>query len=232
MLNSSSTPDYDVIRCLSVPLAEKLQAYSKWQALSQPEFKLLNDRLFERLAASGAAEGALRSGAPLLPFTLPDSDGRLVSTGDCLKSGPLIVSFNRGYWCPYCRLELLALEEIFERVKKLGGTIISITPQRAPAANQLKEMCETTFSMLCDIDNGYALECGLMMSIGEAFDQAFREFGVDLATDQGNDGQFLPIPATYVVGQDGLIVADYVHPDIRKRMAPEKILDALESLIP
>jgi len=232
MPNSSSIPDYDLIRCLSVPLAEKLEAYASWQALSQPEFKLLNDTLFERLAASGAAEGALKSGGPLLPFALPDTDGRLVSSGDLLKAGPLVVSFNRGYWCPYCRLELLALEEIFEPVKKLGGTIVSITPQRAPAANQLKEMCEITFSMLCDIDNSYALECGLMMSIGQAFDEAFREFGVDLATDQGNDGQFLPIPATYVVGQDSLIVADYVHPDIRKRMAPENILDALEALIP
>ena len=89
---------------------------------------------------------------------------------------------------------------------------------------------ELTFAVLCDIDNSYALECGLMMSIGPAIDQVYQKTGISLATDQGNEGLFLPIPATYVIGRDGIIVADYVHPDFRTRMAPENILMALELL--
>ena len=223
----STDPDFDAIRCLSVPLAEKLHAYADYSAKNYPDFKLLYDLLVAQLEASGSTEGALRAGASLPPFVLPDTDGRLINLAKFLETGPLVISFNRGHWCPYCRLELLALEEIYAEVKGLGGDIISITPQRIPAANQLREMCGLTFPMLCDIDNAFALECGLMMSIGAAVDQAYQDFGIDLANDQGNGGLFLPMPATYVIGRDGMIIADYLHPDFRTRMAPNDILMSL-----
>jgi len=226
----TTDPDFDAIRCLSVPLAEKLNAYADCSAENYPDFKLLYDLLIERLAASGSTEGALRAGASFPPFVLPDTDGRLINSKKFLETGSLVISFNRGHWCPYCRLELLALEEIYAEVKGLGSTIISITPQRIPAASQLKEMCELTFPILCDIDNAFALECGLMMSIGPTVDQAYQDFGIDLASDQGNDGLFLPMPATYVVGRDGMIISDYLHPDFRTRMAPNDILKSLTQL--
>jgi len=226
----SPEPGFDAIRCLSIPMAEKLATYAEWAAHNEPHYELLYDELIEQLGAADTTEYAPRKGTLLPPFHLPDTDGRLVHSREILERGPLVLSFNRGHWCSYCRLELLALEEIYTEVKDLGGTIISITPQRAPAANKLREICELTFPILCDVDNCYTLECGLMMSITPAIDSVYQKTGIDLAADQGNGGLFLPMPATYVVGRDGIIHADYIQPDFRTRMAPQDILAALRKI--
>ena len=231
MNDTSPEPGFEAIRCLSVPMAEKLIAYAKWAAANEPHYELLYDDLVEQLDAADATESAPRKGSSLPPFQLPDTDGRLVQSGELLKAGPLVLSFNRGHWCSYCRLELLALEELNAEIRQLGGTIISITPQCASAANKLREICELTFPILCDVDNAYALECGLMMMIGPAIDRVYQMTGINLSADQGNEGLFLPIPATYVIGQDGIIHADYVQPDFRTRMTPQDILAALHKIL-
>ena len=228
--NWNSDLDYDAIRCLGVPLAEKLSLWENWTAINKPEAKIRYDDLVERLTLSGATDKALRSGEELKPFCLPDSDGHLQNSEVLLAKGPLVVSFNRGHWCPYCLFELRALEDIHSDVIKAGASMVSITPQRASSAKILKEKSAMNFAVLCDIDNAYALSCGLMMSIGEAVDEAYRNIGIDLARDQGNEGLFLPMPATYVIDQQGQIVADYVHPDFRTRLAPSEIIKTLQSL--
>ncbi len=222
--------DFDALRCLDITLAEKLAAFSRWEDKNLPKFGALYKDLVERLTSSGAGSDAIKTGSKLLQFILPDVDGRLVNSDSLLASGPLVVSFNRGYWCPYCKLELLGLAGIHDEVKALGAEIVSITPQRVPAAKRLREAIDLPFAILCDMDNSYALSCGLMMANGDAVHQALLEFGVDLGADQGNHGMFLPLPATYVVAQDGKIIADYVHPDFRTRMAPHDILAALGSI--
>jgi len=222
--------DFDAIRCLGIPLAEKLSLLEDWSEESWPDFKTLYNDLVERLTLSGATQYAPVTGTSLMPFLLPDSDGHLRNSRDFLAKGPLVVSFNRGHWCPYCQLELLALEEIHSKIAQRNGSIISITPQRGCSAKTLRDKVEPSFPVLCDIDNAYALASGLMMFIGDAVSQAYKDFGIDLAADQGNDGMFLPVPATYVVNEEGMIVADYVHPDFRKRMAPQDILQALDTL--
>ena len=227
--NATSNLDFDAIRCLGAPLSEKLSLWVSWTAANKPEAAKRYDDLVERLTLSGATDNAVKSGSPLEPFLLPDTEGHLQGLQNYLVEGPLVVSFNRGHWCPYCLLELRALEEIHSEVNQLGGSIISITPQRAASANRLKEKSELTFPILSDIDNAYALSCGIMMSISDAVDKAYKNIGIDLAADQGNDGMFLPMPATYVVNKEGVVVADYVHPDFRTRMPPQDILTALQA---
>ena len=228
--NRASDLDYDAIRCLGIPLPEKLSLMGGWSAEHHPQFEAHYEELIERLTMSGAVDNALTTGTPLNPFLLPDSDGQLQSSKKLLAKGPLVVSFNRGHWCPYCELELHALEEINSQVVRRDASIISITPQRGSPSKKMKDKSELSFLVLCDLDNAYALGSGLMMSIGEPIIRAYKDFGLDLSKDQGNEGVFLPMPATYVVDPRGMIVADFVHPDFRKRMAPKDILAALDKL--
>ena len=105
----------------------------------------------------------------MLPgFLLPDNEGNLVGSTDLLSAGPLVVSFNRGHWCAYCRLELLALAEIYPDIKRLGGELVSIMPDCAAPIRRFRETFDFPFNILTDIDNGYALTCGLMVSLGNA----------------------------------------------------------------
>ncbi len=166
----------------------------------------------------------------LLPdFLLPDSEGKLHRLTDMVAGGPVVVSFNRGHWCAYCRLELLALAEVHSDIERHGGTVVSIMPERAGQTGQVKLDFALPFRILTDIDNGYALACGLMISLGTAVRDIYTSRGRNLAEFQGNDAWFVPIPATFVVGPDRRILGCYVNTDFTSRMAPSEILACLSS---
>jgi peroxiredoxin len=223
--------NFDDVRCLDAPLADKLEAYAARLAVANPIVSGAYSDLVERLARAGAGNRALGVGDTLPSFALPDSTGTIRRLEALLDDGPLVVSFNRGHWCSFCRLELLALNDIVPEIRELGASLLSIMPETATLTRQLRERFALDFQILTDIDNGFALRAGLMIALGPAIAELFRKSGNDLAKFQGNDAWFVPIPATYVVGRDRNIAAAYVDPDFRKRMAPQAILSALETLV-
>lgn len=222
--------DFDDVRCLDAPLADKLEAYAARLSVANPVVSGAYSDLVERLTRAGAGKAALGVGDTLPSFALPDSTGTIRRLEALLEDGPLVVSFNRGHWCSFCRLELLALNDILPEIRALGASLISIMPETATQTRQLRERFSLDFPILTDIDNGFALRANLMIALGPAIAELLRKSGSDLAKFQGNDAWFVPIPATYVVGRDGGIEACHVNPDFRKRMAPQAILSALEKL--
>ena len=224
------TPEFEEIRCLDAPLADKLAAFYDHMEDALPDFARVYFELVNRLRAADAGCGAPEIGSVLPAFLLPDNEGRLISSADLLRSGPLVVSFNRGHWCNFCRLELLALGEIYPEIKRLGGELISIMPERAAPVRRLRETFDIPFPILTDMDNGYALTCGLMVSLGKAVQEVYLGIRRDLADYQGNDAWFVPIPATYVIGTDGRVHDRFVDADFSRRMAPDDILDCLKRI--
>jgi peroxiredoxin len=222
--------DFDAVRCLDISFAEKLEAYVQRHWKHQRPVALLYQELVDRLVESGAGQNAPREGDELIPFMLPDSVGQVVSSDTLLAKGPLVISFNRGSWCPFCRFELLAFAQNYPEIRMLGAEVISIIPEKATSTQALRGTYELPFPVLSDIDNGYSLANGLMISCGDALFQALLERGIDLATLQGNIGLFMPITATFVVGQNGKIAKAYVNPDFRKRLPPDQALTALKNL--
>jgi len=218
---------FEEIRCLDAPLADRLATYANHLTEARPGIASVYSTLVDRLVAANAGSNAPKLGSLLPAFLLPDNEGRLVSSTDLLSTGPLVVSFNRGHWCAFCQLELLALAEIYPEVKRLGGELISVMPDSAAPTSLLRETFDLPFRILTDIDNGYALTCGLMISLGEAIREIYLGAERDLAKYQGNDAWFVPIPATFVVGRDGRIHGRLVDPDFRRRMVPSDILECL-----
>jgi len=205
-------------------LDEQLTQYSEQLKIDLPAVFEAYEKMVDRLEKAEAGQGAPKIGEKLPDFLLPNHQGRLISSKDLLNQGPLVVSFNRGYWCSYCRFELLALAEIHTEIKRKGGEIVSIMPERAASLRQTIEKNDLTFPILSDIDNGYALECGLMVSLGQDIKNLFSEIGTDLEKVQGNDGWFVPIPANFIVDKDGTIIKRHVDADFKHRMASLKIL--------
>jgi len=160
------------------------------------------------------------------PFLLPDGNNRLVALDDLLKEGPAIISFNRGHWCEYCLIELAAFREALNEFARGGAKVASIMPETHNFTSQMDH--HEAFPVLSDIDNGYALNLGLAIWLGEEVRQLYLEHGLHLEKYNGNDTWFLPIPATFVVGTDGRIIDRYVDPDFRNRMEIAEILAALE----
>lgn len=212
---------------LEAPLGEQLETMRVALRYLRPTAATAYDELVARLAEARMGSGAPRVGEPMPEFVLPDEDGGLVSLEALRSRGPVVVSFNRGHWCPYCRLEVRALARAEPAIAALGASLISIVPERTEFARKLRPEERSTFPILTDIDLGYALNLGLTIWIGEKIDRLYRSEGVALDIYQGREGSFLPLPATFVVGSDGLVMAAFIDPDFRHRMPVEDVLAVL-----
>jgi peroxiredoxin len=149
-----------------------------------------------------------------------------------LEAGPAAVTFHRGHWCPYCRISINALAKANDIVSREGAQIIGIVPERQQYAVEFKNDGQATFPILTDMDNGYAISLNLAVWVGEELRQFMRDqLGNDIPRFQGNDSLILPIPATFVVGRDGIVTARFVDPDYRKRMAIDDLIAALRRQI-
>jgi len=216
------------IRSMDASLDEQLQTFSESARKRSPEFADAIDRLVERLAQSGAGVSAPRPGELMPPFILPDETGHLVGLDDLIAEGSVAVTFHRGHWCPYCRININALAQAHRKVSQEGGRIVAIMPDRQQFSSELKIKGELPFPILTDMDNGYALSLNLAIWVGDEM-QKMMTGRQDLPEYQGNNSWMLPIPATFVVGQDGRIKARFVDPDYRKRMAIDDLLAALRA---
>jgi peroxiredoxin len=216
-------------RNLEVPLADRLQAFANEVRRLGPHFHAAVDALVNRLAQSSAGATAPKVGEPMPAFVLPNEQGRLVRLKDLLDEGPVALAFNRGHWCPYCRINIDALARAEEEVGAEHRHIVAIVPDRQKFALWLKSDAKAPFPVLTDMDNGYAMTVGLAIYVGDELKNMMLSSGWDPSVSQGSDNWMLPIPATFIVGTDGIVRARFVDPDYRVRMATEDMLAALRS---
>ena len=212
---------------LKNPLADIMAAI---RAATPAWFSKENDRLVQGLIDAGAADGVLRVDDRMPDFLLPNAEGQLVSSAQLLANGPAVLSFYRGIWCPYCSEELNALADAAPRLKAAGATVAAITPEIGGTALRTKRERKLQFEILCDVDNGVAMAFGLMFRIPEDIQASYLKFNVNMPKIYGNDGWMIPIPATYVVGRDGVIAYAYVNPDYRERCDPESLVEIVRKL--
>jgi peroxiredoxin len=209
-------------------LNEQLRAYADASRAVFPAYGEAVDRLVARLGGNGGGETAPRPGDAMPPFMLPDEGGHLVTLPALLERGPLAVMFFRGHWCPYCRISINTLAKAQTRIEALGARMVAIVPERAPFAAEMKLDSGVRFPILSDMDNGYALSLNLAIWIDGEMKEHMAKIGRELPQYQGNDSWVVPIPATFVVAQDGRIKARFVDPDYRKRAAVEELIAALK----
>ena len=211
------------------PVNERLAMFADTLRHLDPVFTAVVDRFVARLEAVGAGRSAPAVGEPLPEFVLPDEEGHLSSLGAFLENGPVIVAIHRGHWCPYCRINARALSQAHDAISKAGGSLVAITPDSAGYATLFRKSAQGRFPVLVDIDNGYALSLNLAIWLDDEMRRSMAAFGVDLDSYQGNSQWMLPIPATFVVGTDGLVKARFIDPDYRRRMDVDALLAAVAS---
>src|SRR5512139_3165016 len=144
-------------RDMDASLAERLQAFADAVRRFGPNFQVAVDQLVARLKEFEVGENAPKPGDPMPPFVLPDESGQLVSLDELLEKGPVAVTFHRGHWCPYCRLNTSALAKAQKEIEAEGSQIVAIMPDRQQFAEEIKTESNARFPILTDMDNGYAL---------------------------------------------------------------------------
>jgi peroxiredoxin len=213
-------------RDMDAPLGERLASFSAATRYLLPGYQEAADRIAVRLTEHGAGGGSPKPGETMPSFVLPDENGRMVQLESLLAAGPVALTFHRGHWCPYCRINARALAEAQGLIASEGCQIVAIMPDRQKFAATLKSESKVRYPVLTDVDNGYALSLNLAVWLGDEMNQILLAGGRQVPAYQGNDGWFFPIPATFVVSPNGRVSARFIDPDYRRRMAIEDLLRA------
>jgi len=188
-------------------------------------------RALAELDASGTAERALREGATAPDFELPNQVGEMVRLSDLLRSGPVILSFYRGQWCPFCNLELRALQRAMEDIEAAGATLVAVSPNTPDNSMTVVEKHGLSFPVLSDHDNGVARQFNLVYEMTAENIENYQEKGRDVAAMNGSDRWELPIPATYVIDGDRVIRYAFVDSNHRVRAEPAEVVRVAAGLV-
>lgn len=194
------------------------------------EIRAAYDEFLERLDAGQVAAEACKPGDRMPAFLLPNAEGHLIDSGELLSQGPLVVTFFRGGWCPYCSATLEALEMVLPELSRTGGTLVAMTPETGGRALATKRDRGLHYEVLVDVDLAVAMAFGIVFRTPPLYVELLRQRGIDLAERSGNPAWLLPVPAAFLVGQDGIVLRSWVNADFTQRAEPTEILDALTKL--
>lgn len=209
-------------------LTQQLEAFKEQFARTAPAGRAaLYDAKIEELRATFALDAVIGVGAVAPSFELPDARGGSVSLSDLLAQGPVVVTFYRGGWCPYCNIQLKAYQAILPDLATLGAQLVAISPQLPEHSEATAQADALTFAVLSDVGNGVARRFGLVFTLPEELREAMRSNNKALPGFNGDESWDLPVPATFVIGRDGRVVLSHVDVDYRHRLAPEAIVQAL-----
>ncbi|MFG3495885.1 peroxiredoxin-like family protein [Streptomyces sp. NPDC047928] len=188
------------------------------------------ERSGRHLAESGQADRALAVGASAPRFTLPSATGATVALDTLLADGPVVLTFYRGSWCPYCNIALRSLQEHHAGITARGARLVAVSPQIPDESLTLAQKHELTFDVLSDIGSDTAKQYGLAFDLSDELAEVYASFGIELQRANGGHPRTLPLPATYVVDTDGRVRWAFVDTDYTTRAEPADILAALDAL--
>jgi peroxiredoxin len=195
-----------------------------------PDVLDIMHRATAELIASGHALIAKKASDKAPEFTLKDPEGHLISSAQLLARGPLVISFYRGVWCPYCNLDLQALQAALPQIVARGARLVAISPQTASNSRKSQRDNKLSFPILSDEKSRVAAAFGLRFSLPDYLVELYKGFKNDLPTFNDDPAWVLPLPARYIVGSDGLIAYAEVNPDYTQRPDPSELLPVLDKL--
>ncbi|WP_394974312.1 peroxiredoxin-like family protein [uncultured Croceitalea sp.] len=212
-------------------LTQTLLDYNKKSRGRIPAANLaIMDAATQALVNENIISNSIKKGDVLPVTEFVNAKGKKLDLGKLLDNGPLVISFYRGGWCPYCNFELRALQQILPELKELGANLVAITPETPDNSLTTTEKNEIAFDVLTDYDNSYARELGLVFKMPQALQEVYNSFGIDIEAHNENSNFELPMPATLVVDSNREVLYSFVNEDYTKRADTTAILEAVKQL--
>lgn len=200
-----------------------------WLKRVPPERQAIMERHIAELR-DGLAKRAFKVGDRAPSIVLGNAKGETVDVGTLLKKGPVIVTFYRGGWCPYCNLQLRAFQRTLPAIEAAGASLVAISPEKPDDSLSTAEKNGLAFEVLSDVGQKVGRAFRLVYDFSDELISAYNGFGLDIPAKNGVvDEWALPISATYVIDRDGIIIYAYVDADYRDRADPDDVLKVLES---
>lgn len=188
------------------------------------------DQATMALVGSRATDRAVHVGTRAPHFTLPNTAGKDISLERLLNEGAVVLSFYRGVWCPFCNLELRALQQSAAEITRLGARLVAISGQTPDNSLSMAEKNGLTYEVLSDVGLTVARSYGLVFELPEYLQADYRELGHPLSQFNGTDQNTLPIPGTFVIDPAGIVRYAYVNPNYMYRADPAAVIAALRTL--
>ena len=211
-----------------MPLKDQLAEYrAGWFKRVPSDRQAIMERHIAQLR-DGLAKTALKTGDRAPAIVLGNVHGKTVDVAAQLKNGPVVVTFYRGGWCPYCNLELKAFQQILPDIKAAGASLVAISPEKPDDTLTTAQKNSLSFEVLSDVGQKVGRAFGLVYQFSDELRSAYGGFGLDIPAKNGADEWALPISATYVIDRDGIIIYAYTDPDYRDRADPLDVLKVLK----
>lgn len=199
------------------------------QGLGEEKRRTLEDHV-RKLQLSGVGSSVVKVGSKAPNFSLPDHHGDQWELATALCSGPVVLKFYRGTWCPYCNIELRAYQLRLSEIRRRASAFVAVSPEKPDFAQAFLTKEQIDFPVLSDFKNVVAHRFGLEFVVDEALQQLMKEFGISLPEQNGEDSWTLPVPGTFVISSGGQVVYSFAEPDFTLRADPEEVLAVLDNL--
>lgn len=213
------------------PLAAELNGMREsFNATAPADVKEAFERGVREVDALGLVKSSVQVGQKAPDFALPNASGGTTKLSEMLAQGPVVVTFYRGGWCPYCNVQLDAMAQRSGEMKELGASILAISPELPEKAEVTKTRGHLPFEVLSDHGNQVAEKFGIAYALPEVVNEKLKG-RIDFAAYNGADvGAELPLAATYVIAPDGTVAWSYVNADYRTRAEPEDVVAAIRAI--
>ena len=212
-------------------LKSQTQAQVEKTRSAKPEFMKAIDDVIADARKFEQDGNAIAVGEKVPDFTLPNAKGETVLLSELLSNGPVVVTFYRGSWCPYCNLQLRAMQSRLDEIHALGAELVAISPEVPDGVLTETEINEMAFPVLSDQDATVAEKFGVAWEVPDVILEHMRkDRNLDLADINNGNGRVLPIPATFIIDRDGVVQWRFVEVDYRMRAEPEDIIKVLSKL--
>lgn len=211
--------------------ADLTQFRTAWEARVGTEIARLIGGDIEDLRASGILDRAARVGDafPAAP-ALRDAMDQPFDLAGLIARQPVVLTFYRGGWCPYCNLELRAYQAHLAGIEAMGAALVAVSPERPDHSLSTAEKNDLRFAVLSDVGGALASALGIRFTLSEAVRPFYEKAGHALPERNGDGSWALPMPASFVIARGGRIALAAIEPDYRKRLEPRAALEALQSL--
>ncbi|AQU79485.1 MULTISPECIES: peroxiredoxin-like family protein [Planococcus] len=211
-------------------MTQEINEYiEKFKANKPKEVQVKMQHAIEELEASNEGKG-LRTGEQAPNFNLPNAAGETVELYEQLKKGPVVLTFYRGNWCPYCNMELRAYQQIIGEIHDQGAELIAISPQTPDQSMSIQEKHDLEYLVVSDEGNTVANQFNLVYQLPEYLVELYKAIGLDVAKHNGDDTWTLPVSATYIIQTDGTIAYEYTKSDYKDRVEPSDVLQELKKI--
>ena len=160
-------------------------------------------------------------------FEGKDQNGKQIKLSEQLKNGPVVLMFYRGQWCPYCNRILKKMEDSLAMIKNKGALVITVSPETEDAIKQTIAKTNATYSLMNDAGLKIMKGYDVAYKVDDKIVEKYKGYGIDFNKSNGTNGAYLPVPATYIIGTDGMIKYVYFNRDYKERASVKEILDNL-----